>query len=152
MKYECVKCGYIGTTIHCSCCGAETTEVIGSMIELPTESWTEMLSVPSERESMSRVTEDIKQHEGKAQLSNLLHFPNALKEISKVRAYGQVKYPDPTSYKKIPNALLTDALMRHLFDEVEGNKDLESGCEHLAHLVVNAMMLLEKKLGAEECT
>ncbi len=92
------------------------------------------------------IDEKIKQHKGKAPLSNLLHFRNALTEVSKVREYGLKKYQDPESYKQVPNALLTDALLRHLFAEVDNSKDDESGCEHLAHLICNALMVLEKRL------
>lgn len=92
------------------------------------------------------IPQSIKQHEGKIPLSNLLHFRNALREISKVREFGLKKYPDAESFKQVPNAMLTDALMRNLFDEVDNNIDEESGCEHLAHLAWNAIALLEKRL------
>lgn len=96
------------------------------------------------------IPESIEQHEGKPQLSNLLYFRNALTEISKVREFGMTKYPDPESYKKIPNSMLTDALMRHLFNEVDESIDEESNCEHLAHLALNAIFLLEKRLSAQK--
>ena len=92
------------------------------------------------------IDQSIKQTIGKVPLENLLMFKNALIEVSKVREYGLVKYPDPFSYKKTPEGLLKGALMRHLFEGEDDDLADDSECFHLAHLICNGLMLLEIKL------
>lgn len=85
--------------------------------------------------------EEVKESNGKIPLGNLLHFTHALNQVSRVREFGNVKYPDVNSYKQIPTEMLIDATLRHLFKD--GN-DEESGVNHIAHAVVNLLMILEK--------
>jgi len=92
------------------------------------------------------IDQSIKQTIGKVPLENLLMFKNALTEVSKVREFGLVKYPDPTSYKKSPEGSLKGALMRHLFEGEDDDLADDSQCFHLAHLICNGLMLLEIKL------
>jgi hypothetical protein len=92
------------------------------------------------------IDQNIKQTIGKVPLENLLMFKNALMEVSKVREYGLVKYPDPLSYKKSPEGLLKGALMRHLFDNEDEERAEDSDCYHLAHLICNGLMMLETRL------
>lgn len=92
------------------------------------------------------IDQSIKQTIGKVPLENLLMFKNALIEVSKVREFGLVKYPDPLSYKKSPEGLLKGALMRHLFDDEDEDFASDSDCYHLAHLLANGLMLLEIRL------
>lgn len=87
------------------------------------------------------ISQDIKQTEGKVPLGNLLDFKHALQQVSKVREFGNKKYPDNHSYKEIPTPLLLDACMRHLFNE--GN-DEETGVSHYASAIVNLLMIIEK--------
>ena len=87
------------------------------------------------------VSQDIKQTEGKVPLGNLLDFKHALQQVSKVREFGNKKYPDKHSYKEIPTPLLLDACMRHLFNE---GLDEESGVHHIYHAIVNLLMIAEK--------
>lgn len=88
------------------------------------------------------VSEDIKQSKGKTPLGNLLHFKHALEQVSKVREFGNKKYPDANSYKSIPTEMLLDATFRHLFKD---GKDDESGIDHIYHAVVNLLMIAEKE-------
>jgi len=112
--------------------------------------WTDLVEKPVikeiEEEKKKATPQEYKQTIGKVPLSNLLHFRNALEEVSRVREFGNIKYPDPLSYKKVPNGLLTDALIRHLFEAVDEDNAEDSDCDHLAHLIVNALMILEKRL------
>jgi len=87
----------------------------------------------------------IKDHEGKIPLGNLLHFRKALKEVSGVRQFGNKKYQDIHGYKKVPDELLIDATLRHIFEFKENEFDKESGRHHLAHAVVNLLMIMEKR-------
>lgn len=91
------------------------------------------------------ITKDIKDFKGKTPLSNLLDFKKSLKEVSGVREFGNTKYPDKESYKQIPNDLLFDATLRHIFECIDNEFDKESGRHHLAHAVVNLLMIMEKR-------
>ena len=85
--------------------------------------------------------QEIKQTIGKVPLGNLLDFKHALEQVSKVRAFGNNKYPNKHSYKEIPTPLLMDATFRHLFND---GLDDESGVHHIYHAVVNLLMIAEK--------
>ena len=85
--------------------------------------------------------QEIKQTIGKVPMGNLLDFKHALEQVSKVRAFGNKKYPDKESYKEIPTHMLIDATMRHLFSE--GN-DEETGVSHYASAIMNLLMIIEK--------
>ena len=87
----------------------------------------------------------IKQTEGKIPLGNLLDFKNGLRQVSKVREFGNNKYPNKHSYKDIPEHLLIDATIRHLFADCDEDIDKESKESHLAHAVVNLLMILEQR-------
>ncbi|MGL5061726.1 MAG: dATP/dGTP diphosphohydrolase domain-containing protein [Microcoleus sp.] len=73
-------------------------------------------------------------------------FSNALKAVGEVGTYGAEKYI-PNGWVSVPNGIerYEDALFRHLLSE---GIDEESGLEHLAHAVWNALAVLELTIRA----
>lgn len=74
---------------------------------------------------------------------DLLPF-QALEEVTKVFTYGATKY-EPRNWEKGFSWMRVFAcLMRHLLAWVQGeDRDAESGCHHLAHVIVNSLFLLQ---------
>ena len=65
--------------------------------------------------------------------------------IARVRQYGQEKYGDKESWRKVEAERYWDALYRHLLaciDDPTG-RDEESGLPHLWHLTCNAAFLCD---------
>lgn len=72
--------------------------------------------------------------------------PVALALVVEVLTYGWRRYQDTYGWRKVPQGLdvYTSALMRHLERWRMGEaKDGESGLPHLAHVAVNALVLLD---------
>lgn len=83
----------------------------------------------------------------------LLGFARALEEVSKVGTFGANKYTD-NGWIEVPNGIprYTDALLRHLLLEAQGEKfDNESELMHAAHAAWNSLarldLMLRKKDG-----
>ena len=83
-------------------------------------------------------------NEGKPELSYLLQFPNALKGVSQVAAFGAHKYSRYNWKKGMGHMGLVDSLLRHLTSYSEGEDiDPESGQKHVDHVAWNALALAE---------
>lgn len=91
--------------------------------------------------------------EGKTALQYVLVF-KGLDEVARVgefgaKKYGQFNYMAGSSYMR-----LVGSCSRHLTAFIRGeDKDAESGLSHLAHLVFDALMLLEwvyRKVGNDD--
>ena len=91
---------------------------------------------------------------GKAELSNVLEFPNGLAEVSGVIRYGAKKYGDSKNYlvgAGLAPRVYIDSAMRHMVEilaalmEEDEEKliDSESGLSHIGHLIANGLMLAE---------
>lgn len=77
-------------------------------------------------------------------------FARALQEVGKVGTYGATKY-SPNGWMEVPDgeARYTDAMLRHLMKEAEGEEiDAESGLVHAAQVAWNSLARLELKLRA----
>lgn len=73
------------------------------------------------------------------------YFPNALRAVADVSAFGAVKYAW-NGWKDVPDAVerYSDALVRHLTAEGMGEtRDEDSGFAHAAHTAWNALARLE---------
>lgn len=83
-------------------------------------------------------------NQGKAQLSYVLSFPQALAGIARVCEYGAKKY---TRWNYLlsgkDNSEYVDCLLRHLEQWFNGEDRDESGCHHLDHVAWNALALSE---------
>lgn len=75
-------------------------------------------------------------------------FSRALWEVARVSTFGSQKYGDDTWQNlSNPKKRYMDALCRHLFQHLQGNKvDSDSGLLHLQHMCWNALCLLEFEL------
>lgn len=73
-------------------------------------------------------------------------FPLGLTELIKVSTMGAKKY-NRSSWTQVPNAeeRYRDAMARHFIASFQENKDQESGLDHLAHLIWNALALMQLK-------
>jgi len=87
--------------------------------------------------------------QGKPRLSLVLGaFGLALAEVGQVGTAGAIKYTD-YGWLSVPNGeeRYTDALLRHVFRETEGEIiDPDSGLLHAAHTAWNALARLELML------
>jgi hypothetical protein len=88
-------------------------------------------------------TTGVKHDTGKIKAGILAEFPNAMLAIAEVGTFGANKY-SRGNWKKVDDAeqRYMDAMWRHL---LTAGKDSESGLDHLAHFVWNAMAVLELK-------
>ena len=70
-----------------------------------------------------------------------------IREIAKVRMYGNAKYPEggPENWRRVSAQRYRDAMFRHVLaylDDPEG-VDPESGLLHLSHIACNVAFLFE---------
>ena len=88
---------------------------------------------------------------GKPDLSLLLMFGRALREVGGVGSYGTEKYTRG-GWQSVPDGFnrYTAALLRHLCDEQTGHYDPESNLLHAAHVAWNALARLELLLRSKE--
>jgi len=88
---------------------------------------------------------------GKNQVGLLLQFSRALLAVAEISTYGAKKY-SRGGWQHVEDAesRYTDAMLRHLFDDVVEECDQESGLKHAAHLAWNALARLELILRYEE--
>lgn len=73
-------------------------------------------------------------------------FPLSMEALGAVIEFGTHKYPQPDNWKKVEGANFRylDSLMRHLIKHLKGQElDEETGKPHLAHVVWNALAILE---------
>ena len=85
----------------------------------------------------------IKADLGKPRLS--LVPSQIIRDIARVREYGNEKYSDPDSWRRVEPQRYIDAAYRHMLafvDNPNGN-DEESGLPHLWHLACNVAFLCE---------
>lgn len=81
-------------------------------------------------------------NEGKVRLG--LIPPFAIEEIGKVFTMGAEKYGAHNWMKGLPYTEVLDSIERHINEFKKGHdKDKESGLQHMAHVAVNAMFLIE---------
>lgn len=102
-------------------------------------------STDAEHEELEEMLEGKKFDQGKPDYSLIPAL--AEREVVKVLTMGKEKYGAYNWMKGMDFSRLEGALRRHLSEHKLGNDiDDESGLDHLAHVIVNAMFLLEYKL------
>ena len=89
----------------------------------------------------------IKADEGKPEL-RLVPF-QIVRDIAQVRSYGNAKYGDSDSWRRVEPERYIDAMLRHAlaFAEDPRGVDEESGIEHYKHLACNVAFLCELMKG-----
>ncbi len=84
-----------------------------------------------------------KADEGKLQIT--LVPRQIIRDIAKVRMYGNKKYGSSDNWKQVSKERYRDAMCRHMLAYLDDPKgvDEESGLTHLAHLATNVAFLCE---------
>lgn len=68
-----------------------------------------------------------------------------LESVARIFQFGAKKY-SPKNYLGLKKSRIEDALMRHLYSYLMGERrDAETGESHLAHIICNCLMLMEKQ-------
>lgn len=96
-----------------------------------------------EMKDRKEMDQSIKADAGKAELRLV---PMAIMyAIASIRTYGNKKYSDPDSWKRVAPERYIDAMLRHAtaFAEDPLSKDEESGLPHLHHLACNVAFLCD---------
>lgn len=88
-------------------------------------------------------SQTIKADAGKEQLR--LVPMQILRDIARIREYGNKKYGDSESWKQVDPSRYHDAMLRHAIAFIEDplSVDEESGLPHLHHLACNVSFLCE---------
>jgi len=114
-----------------------------------------MFTLKKETDPTGRKPNDpgAKLDQGKNRLGLVMFgFAKALQEVGKVGTYGAQKYSD-NGWMQVPDGQrrYTDALMRHLMKEEEGEEiDPETNLRHAAQVAWNALSRLELMLREKE--
>lgn len=76
---------------------------------------------------------------------SIVPMKELIKDISAVREYGNQKYGDTNSWKRVDRERYVDALGRHTIEFLNDpmSKDEESGLPHLWHIACNVAFLCE---------
>lgn len=87
--------------------------------------------------------QEAKADAGKPRLS--LVPSQIIRDIARVREYGNAKYHDPDNWRKVEPERYRDALYRHLLAYIDDphGVDAESGLPHLWHIACNVAFLCE---------
>ena len=93
----------------------------------------------------------IKADEGKRMLS--LVPTQLIYDVAEIREYGNKKYGDSDSWKRVEIERYIDALYRHLLAYIDDRKgvDKESGIEHYKHLACNAAFICALEAKNTDC-
>lgn len=89
--------------------------------------------------------QDAKADAGKLQLT--LVPRQIIREIARIRMYGNQKYGSPDNWKNVEPERFRDAAFRHFLaylDDPHGT-DEESGLPHISHLACNIAFLIEQE-------
>ena len=75
-----------------------------------------------------------------------------IKDIAKVRMYGNAKYGSSENWKQVEPERYRDALCRHLLEYLDDpdSVDPESGIKHLKHIACNVAFLCEMEKDDDE--
>jgi len=100
-------------------------------------------------ERVEKENQEIKADAGKHKLS--LVPSQIIKDIAEIREYGNRKYKDPDSWKRVEKVRYVNAMYRHMIDYIDDNKgvDEESGISRLKHLACNVAFLCEMEMWDE---
>lgn len=147
MKGKCVACGESipAGRLLCLNCEAKTYVELEKMDAYLQRAW--MRELDRQREEFAKDEDeddqDIKADSGKPKLS--LVPTEIINCIARVREFGNRKYGDSESWRRVDKQRYKDAMFRHLLKYVNDSNsvDEESGLPHLWHLACNVAFLCE---------
>lgn len=150
MEDRCVVCGEIVPEGRQVCLICETSDKNASNVTMAI--WEDIKrNYPMEQSDKADSTRDqnIKADAGKPQLH--LVPTEIINCIARVREFGNKKYKDSNSWKRVEKERYIDAMFRHLLKYVNDNNsvDEESGLPHLWHLACNVAFLCEMEKDKE---
>ena len=99
--------------------------------------------VPDQPVEVPIPSQEAKADAGKLQLTMV---PSGIiREIAKIRMYGNAKYGDPENWRTVDPERYRDAAYRHWLAYLDdpGGVDEESGLPHLSHMACNIAFLIE---------
>lgn len=112
---------------------APAMEYLGGVTPLP-----HGIPSPGNSEENAKAPVGLRFNKGKPMMTCL--DPGFLREMAKVMTKGAEKYARDNWRKGLPLAGIHDCLLRHELKSIEGDDvDEETGCDHEAHVAVNAM-------------
>ncbi len=90
-----------------------------------------------------KMDQEAKADAGKLQLTMVPR--QIIREIARIRMYGNAKYGDPENWRTVEKERYRDAAFRHFLAYLDepGGLDEESGLPHLSHLACNIAFLIE---------
>ena len=152
MRPECTCCGHLAGTLIPSSCDQGKNHFPQRIGPCPDRF---ELNVKSESDPTGRKPNDpgAKLDQGKNRLGLVMFgFSKALQAVGRVGTYGAQKYSD-NGWMQVPDgaARYTDAMLRHLMSEAEGEEiDPSTGLMHAAQTAWNALSRLELMLREKE--
>ena len=151
MEDRCIVCDAVvpeGRQV-CASCGydrATSTKAESSLEKALKEHYYPHWKVEAKEDGIvltEKKDQSIKADAGKPQLR--LVPTEIINCIARVREFGNKKYGDSNSWRKVEKERYVDAMFRHLLKYINDNKsvDEESGLPHLWHLATNVAFLCE---------
>lgn len=110
----------------------------------------ETFYIESDPDGVDQHTPGAKSDKGKTEFFKfiLTYFPNALRSVAEISAYGAKKYT-PMGWRSVPSGVdrYTEALLRHLVAEAKGETiDPKTLLAHDAQVAWNALARLELRI------
>ena len=119
----------------------------GNGVEMEGDQWADARVLEVVTEDFMEQPQALRHNGGKPELSYVLTFPDALREVARVSTYGADKYERGNYLKGAPLSQSVDCLLRHLLAWSQGeDTDPESGHSHLGHVVWNALRLCQESI------
>lgn len=147
MESKCVACGSVipeGRMI-CLQCEEKAYNGLRKLDERIQDEWAGLLreQINDLLDAYGYGDQDIKADAGKPRLS--LVPTEIINCIARVREFGNKKYGDSNSWRRVEKERYIDAMFRHLLQYVNDTDavDEESGLPHLWHLATNVAFLCE---------
>lgn len=157
MEDRCVICGEIvpeGGQI-CRACFLESQAKMRNFDKILHNEWVKCMLgdnvnyIKNEYAKIKENNQSAKADAGKPRLS--LVPTEIISCIARVREFGNKKYKDADSWKRVEKERYRDAMFRHLIAYIDNpsGKDDESGLPHLWHLACNVAFLCEMEKDKE---
>ncbi len=146
MNYKCVACGETipAGRLLCLNCESKTRVELEKMDAYLQRAW--LRELEKQREEFAKDDEDDQEAKADAGKPKLSLVPTEIINcIARVREFGNRKYKDSDSWRRVDKERYRDAAFRHMLRYIEEpyGVDEESGLPHLWHLACNVAFLCE---------